>query len=53
MFGTLVVIGANYYGISVINPVSVSKTRVPIRLYDALAVMAVVTGNDKCSLFLL
>lgn len=44
MFGTLVVIGANYYGISMIKPRISGKTRIPLRLYDALAVVAVVTG---------
>ena len=44
MFGTLVVIGANYYGISMIKPRISDKTRIPLRLYDALAVAAVVTG---------
>jgi sigma-B regulation protein RsbU (phosphoserine phosphatase) len=46
MFGTLVVIGANYYGISMIKPRISDKTRIPLRLYDALAVVAVVTGTE-------
>jgi len=44
MFGALLVIGASYYGIYMIKPRTTPRTLLPPRLYDALAVVALVTG---------
>ena len=53
MFGTLVIIGANYYGILMIKPQTVTKTFLPRGLYDAMAVVALLVGigNIIYSLF--
>lgn len=44
MFGALLVIGASYYGIHMIKPHTIPKTFLPSLLYDAMAVVALVTG---------
>jgi sigma-B regulation protein RsbU (phosphoserine phosphatase) len=53
MFGALMVIGANFYGIIMIKPHTTRKTILPRGLYDALAVIALLvgTGNVIYSLF--
>ncbi|MCZ3365280.1 MULTISPECIES: PP2C family protein-serine/threonine phosphatase [Methanobacterium] len=53
MFGTLILIGANFYGISMYKPKKVKKTRVPPKIFDLIAVLVVVIsiGNGIYSAF--
>ncbi len=53
MFGTLIIIAANFYGISMYKPKIVKKTRIKPKLFDIIAIIAVITGiiNGVYSIF--
>jgi sigma-B regulation protein RsbU (phosphoserine phosphatase) len=42
MFGTLIIIGANYYGISMYKPSTIKKPLVSPKIFDLMAVIAII-----------
>ncbi len=45
MFGTLILIGANYYGVSMYKPKKAKKTRIPPKIFDITAIMIIIIGS--------
>ena len=44
MFGTLIIIGANYYGITIYKPTITKKTLISPRIFDLMALIAIITA---------
>jgi sigma-B regulation protein RsbU (phosphoserine phosphatase) len=42
MFGTLVIIGANFYGISMYRPKITKKVLIPLKIFDSVAIIAII-----------